>query len=239
MIVDVPTDPPCPVHLGPKLLEGARAVVDGLDDVDRVAVVADGRVLVSGGLAGFGAVPALQLFASDGAMIWDTALDTFDDANGNGFIELGEFFSIGSWTHLPVVVETDTGTFAYAGTQPTSGGFFGPNTDLHLIDLDLAPSTPGFVIESFSGAGSTPALTGGVLATIGASGVHTFGAFAGFEPTDVNRDGSTNTEDLFAWEHGAGALDVDGDGAVTTQDQSTLRAVLREREITDLTGGTR
>ena len=198
-------------------------------------VLDDGRVLLSSGLAGFGSLPSLQLFAPDGTRLWDTALATSDDANGNGVIEIGEFFAVGGWTHVPLVVRAAGGAFAYAGTPPLTGGFFGPNTDAHLVDLDLPPDDPGFVIESFDGAGSTPALADGVLYTIGAGGLHAFGDFDGFAPADVNTDCLINAEDLYAWESGRGARDVTGDGVVDNADREALIQAIRANEIDDVT----
>lgn len=199
-------------------------------------VLPDGRVLLSTGLAGFGSLPSLQLFATDGTRLWDTALATSDDADNDGAIEIGEFFAVGGWTHLPAVVDNKSGVFAYAGTPPLTGGFFGANTDLHRIDLDLPPTDPGFVVESFDGAGSTPALAGGTLYTIGAGGLHAFGDFEGFDPSDVNTDCAVNIEDLYAWEAGSGRRDVDGNGTIDSADRALLRSTLRANETNDVTG---
>ncbi len=200
-------------------------------------ILDDGRVLLSTGLAGFGSLPALQLFSADGTRLWDSALSTFEDLDGDMLIEPGEFLAVGGWTHVPLVVTNEAGTFAYVGTPPLAGGFFGPNTDVHLIDLDLLPSDTGFVIETFAGAGSTPALADGVLYTIGAAGLHAFGVFPGFAPEDINRDCNVDIEDLYAWESGIGARDVTGNGTVDQSDRDALRAVLRAGELVDIVGG--
>ncbi|MEQ9617473.1 MAG: PQQ-binding-like beta-propeller repeat protein [Phycisphaerales bacterium] len=191
-------------------------------------VLSDGRVLLSAGLEGFGSLPSLQLFAPDGTRLWDTALATLDG---------GMFFNIGGWTHVPVVVETGIGSFAYAGAPPLSGGFFGPNTELHLVDLGRAPNEPGFVLESYDSAGSTPAVADGVLYTIGATGLHAFGDFPGYAPEDVDRNCRVDIDDLHAWEAGTGVLDVNRDDVIDAQDRAALRAALRESEVSDITGG--
>jgi len=202
-------------------------------------VLSDGRVLISTGLTGFGSLPSLQLFASDGTLIWDSAIETFEDSDGDDIIEIGEFFAIGGWTHIPVVIESEAGAFAYAGTPPLAGGFFGPHTDLHLIDLDRAPNDAAFVIESFNGAGSTPAVADSVLYTIGATGLHAFGAFAGHAPGDVNRDCRVDTEDLYSWEAGEGERDVTRDGTIDANDRAALIAALRAHETGDLRSASR
>ena len=199
-------------------------------------VLPDARVLLSTGLAGFGSLPSLQLFAPDGTRLWDTALATADDANSNGAIEIGEFFAIGGWTHMPAVIETDTQQIAYAGAPPLTGGFFGANTELHRVDLSRHPTDPGFVVQTFVGAGSTPAIANGTLYTIGASGLHAFGAFEGFAPEDINTDCAMNSEDLYAWEAGHGRRDVDGNGSVDEADRTALREALRANETDDVTG---
>lgn len=46
MIVDIPTEPICPVHIGPALLEGVRDFLDETcGTIDRLLIIADGRLL--------------------------------------------------------------------------------------------------------------------------------------------------------------------------------------------------
>ena len=46
MIVEVPTDPVCPVHIGPSLLTGLRSRVEAIaSDLDRILILADQRVI--------------------------------------------------------------------------------------------------------------------------------------------------------------------------------------------------
>ncbi len=145
-------------------------------------VLADGRVLVSAGVqtgafSFFGSIPTINLLASDGTLLWDSALATLDDTNNNDQYDPGEtFLSIGGWTHQPIVVQRDNQAHLYVGTlaNPDLSGFFAPSTDLRIIDLNLNPTDPGFIVDHFIGAGSTPAIADGILYTIGVDGLHSF-----------------------------------------------------------------
>jgi hypothetical protein len=166
-------------HLNSHLIEldamtGAEQWRAASNRTDATPIPLDGgRVVLSGGLSGFGSQPSLQLFRETpgGAeLVWDTALDTWEDLNGNQRLDPGEFLPAGGWTHQPIV----TGDMILCGAIPVSGSSFGPCTDLYMLDLSLAPSDPGFVGDRFEGAGATPALTDAGLITIGASGLHIF-----------------------------------------------------------------
>ncbi len=145
-------------------------------------ITSDDRVILSSGtqagaLTFFGSIPSIQLFAPDGTMLWDSAYETLDDINTNGTYDHGEsYLSVGGWTHQPILVEHDNATLLYAGTlaDPDLVGFFVPCTDLRVIDLDLLPNDPGFIIDQFAGAGSTPAISNGILYTVGENGLHAF-----------------------------------------------------------------
>lgn len=132
-----------------------------------------GHVLVSTGLLGFGAVPSLQLLRDDGssaARLWDTAVDSWIDANTNGIMDPGEYLAVGGWTTLPLAFPAQAAPGAsgpawraIVGSPPASGA--GPNDTLLELDLSLHPADPAFVRRAIPGAGATPALaigTGGV-----------------------------------------------------------------------------
>lgn len=200
-------------------------------------VLADGRIIVSGGIAGFGASPSIQLFEDHGAsatMLWDSALGTWSDANGNGVRDTGEYLSIGGWTHQPAAFVHATGPRLIVGTLPSGSGTSAPCTHLRVIDLSVAPASPSFVLGTFAGAGSTPAVVGASVYTIGASGLHAFGP-----RFDVNGDGASDIEDLHVWESPAAPVawrDVDGDGDVDQTDRSVLIEELRRDEQRDMQG---
>jgi len=145
-------------------------------------VLDDGRVLVSagpptGGFTFFGSRPSLALYTNAGDLQWDTAIETHSDSNSNGTWEPGEpYLSVGGWTHLPVLIEHNNQHLLYAGTlaDPDSNGFYAPCADLRLLNIDLLPTDPSFIVDHFQGAGSTPAIANGRLFTTGTSGIHAF-----------------------------------------------------------------
>jgi outer membrane protein assembly factor BamB len=144
----------------------------------------DGRIVLCGGVIGFGSAPSIQLLHDDGAsatMLWDTALDTWQDLNHNALMDPGEYLLVGGWTHLPLFAAGRL----YAGAIDAGTTTFGPCTDLYALDLSRTPSQPGFIAEHVAGLGSTPAVAGGSLYTVGAAGLY---ALAGCY---ANCDGST------------------------------------------------
>ncbi|MCH7791355.1 MAG: PQQ-like beta-propeller repeat protein [Planctomycetes bacterium] len=137
--------------------------------------LADGRIVLAGGIMGFGSAPSVELFedlGSSARRVWNTALDTWVDTNGNGVMEPGEFLLVGGWTTQPIV--TSAGVLL-VGAVPATGSSFGACTDLYAIDLSRRPMESGFVLGSFAGAGSSPAAVAGALYTVGREGVHAFG----------------------------------------------------------------
>lgn len=203
----------------------------------------DGRILLSAGLGGFGSSPSVQLFIDNGTsatLLWDSALATWIDHNANGIREPGEYLSIGGWTHQPAVAHTDTSTTLIVGTLPSGTSTAPANTHLRLINLNLAPTAPGFINGTFNGAGSTPALVGSTIYTIGASGLHAFGP-----DCDVNADGLIDIEDLYALElsigsggsgGSGGGHDVDRNGIMNAADRDALIRELRRDERRDMEG---
>lgn len=145
-------------------------------------VLHDGRVLVSAGpptgsFTFFGSRPSLALYNVLGELIWDSAIETHEDTNSNGTWESGEpYLSVGGWTHLPIVIEHDNQHLVYTGTlaDPDTHGFYAPCAELRILNLDLHPSDPGFIIEQFQGAGTTAAFANGRLFTAGQDGIHAF-----------------------------------------------------------------
>jgi outer membrane protein assembly factor BamB len=152
--------------------------------------LASGSILLSTGVRGYGSAPSLELFADQGSgasLLWDSALDTWTDANGNGVIDPGESLAVGSWTFQPVVSQSGPTTRALAGTPPTASGSFATNTDLYLLDLTKFPHEPGFIIDHAAGAGGTPAAAFGSVYSVGTSGLTAFGSI----PCYANCDQST------------------------------------------------
>ncbi|QYK47209.1 MAG: PQQ-binding-like beta-propeller repeat protein [Phycisphaeraceae bacterium] len=205
---------------------------------DAIPIILDnGRIILSGGIAGFGASPSIQLFqdnGSDATQLWDSAIATWIDANSNGLRDTGEYLSVGGWTHQPVAITTTTSAHLLVGTLPTGTGTAAPCTNLRLIDLSVAPSSPSFIVQTFIGAGSTPALVGASVYTIGAGGLHAFGP-----DLDVNRDGWIDAEDLHAWEASGpvpGTRDIDRNGITNDADRRLLIEEIRRDEHRDMAG---
>ncbi len=157
----------------------------------------DGRVLLSGGIDGFGSVPSVQLVFDTGSAvvpIWDTALDTWDDLDGDGAIDADEYLRIGGWNNQPFCVRSSaSGDSVYVGVLAEGGDPDSAYT--HLLELSLAayPDGPTFVTQMYEGAGSSPVVAGRTLYSIGPTGLHAFRTSC---PVDVNGDGALNTGDL-------------------------------------------
>jgi outer membrane protein assembly factor BamB len=132
----------------------------------------DGRILLSAGLQGFGTVPSVQLFRDNGAsahLLWDSALWTWQDLNGNGWLDPGEFTPMGGWTHQPAAAKAGPRQVAVFGTIADGG--FGPYGRLRVVDLKHPPGHPSFILGEAPAGGSTPALDDGDVYSIGAEGV--------------------------------------------------------------------
>ena len=151
-------------------------------------VLPNGDVIISSGIATgafdflpfYGSLPSIQYISDEGntaSTLWDSALSTHDDTNSNGFWEFGEpFLSIGGWTHQPIALSINSIPMLLVGTlaQTTPGTQFDHNTDLRLIDLTKLPTDPGFIVDQFNGAGSTPAIAGDWIYSAGQTGIHAF-----------------------------------------------------------------
>jgi outer membrane protein assembly factor BamB len=181
-----------------------------------------GFVALSGGLEGFGSRPSVQLFrdlGSAAALEWDTALDTWEDVNLNGSMDAGEFLLVGGWTHQPAAAEGD-GLVLYAGAVPPGEGG-APCTDVFALDLSFAPGEAGFIAAHRAGAGSTPALSGGWVYTVGAAGL------AAFAPpllciADCDGSGILDIDDFICFQTlfalGDAAADCDASGGLDIDD---------------------
>jgi len=200
-----------------------------------------GRVVLSTGLISppgfpdYGSRPAVQVFRDHGSwgeLEWDSTIETWMDADNDGEIDAGEFESLGGWTHQPVLIDEPGCARLIVGTMPDEGPLFAPYAQLSVVDLDLGPSDPNFVAERFLGAGSSPAVAGDAVYTIGPAGLFAFDSPPpGY---DVNGDGAITVEDLYAWYAGQGDPDVDHDGQVTPDDRVELEGRLRKHERLDM-----
>ncbi len=141
------------------------------------------RIYLSAGLDGFGSTPKVQAFDDLGAsasLAWDTAVDS------------GFALSVGGWTHQPVL----SGDYLYVGTIPDGFPFFGAYTNLSILNVTLLPSDAGFVVDSASGFGSSPAVCDGRLYSIGASGMFEISVPGDFCGAGAGPDGQLDLLDV-------------------------------------------
>lgn len=179
----------------------------------------DGRILLSAGLQGFGTVPSLQLFRDNGAtgqLLWDSALETWHDANGNKVIDPGEFTPMGGWTHQPAAAEAGLRQVAVVGTIGSSG--FGPYESLRVVDLQYTPSSPNFILGEAPAGGSTPAVAGGNVYSIGAEGLVAYTASPPPCYADCDGSGALDFLDILCFQSlfvaGDPEADCDGSGSL-------------------------
>jgi outer membrane protein assembly factor BamB len=206
-------------------------------------LVGDGRIVLAGGIQGFGSVPMVQMFQDNGASatpLWNTATATWNDANSNGILDLGEFFLVGGWTTHPVLTRAGTPGATprlLVGAIPTGSDFYGPYTNLYELDLSKSPAEPGFIVQQTAGAGSTPALLGAGTYSVGTAGLSAFGPPP--PRPDVDGNGRIDIDDLYAWEQGQGFRDIDRSGVIDAADRDLLLFELRRNESRDMAAGRR
>ena len=198
------------------------------------AVSADGRVVVSGGIRGFGTVPSIELFEDLGSSVqrlWHSALDTWTDLDNDSELDLGEFLAVGGWIAQPLVTLHAGQHEALVSVPSPTGSFFAPPEQLVRLDLNAHPSATEFILESAPGAGGSASVSGGLAFSIGVAGLTCFGTPA--YRADVDTDGFVTIDDLRAWERGDGRRDVDRSGVVNASDKAALVGVLRQAERAD------
>ena len=206
-------------------------------------VLEDGRIVLSSGLSGFGTVPMVQMFRDHGGwaeQLWNTAQGTWQDANQNGRLDSGEYLAVGGWTTQPLLARGRTPGSTdrlIVGAIPAGSGVTTAYTTLYELDLSKSPAQPGFVARQTPHAGSTAALLGAGVYSVGVGGL----AAMGPPPPglDVNADGVIDTDDLASWEQGQGSRDVDRNGIVTEADREMLLFELRRNETRELSEGGR
>lgn len=200
-------------------------------------VLGDGRIVVSGGVWGYGTVPSVEIFVDEGASVsraWHSVLDTWAD-DGDEWIEEGEFLALGGWSHLPVVA--GGGRWLLAGAIAPSASIGSAYAELFRIDLDLLPplGTPSgpadrsFIVAQAGLIGSSPAVADGNVYSIGSGGLRAFGVRT--PAADVSGDGVVDIEDLYWWTQGRGARDVDGSGVIDEADRAALEQRVRRGEL--------
>jgi hypothetical protein len=100
---------------------------------------------------------------------------------------------------------------------------------LSALDISVLPGGGPFLVGAFDGAGSTPAIAGRNLYTIGIAGLYAFGP-APYQ-YDVTGDGGVDIEDLYAWEQSRGRRDVNLNGVVDETDRQLLIDMIRQPEL--------
>lgn len=201
-------------------------------------VLDDGRIAVSAGLLGFGSLPSIQLFSDLGTsavLNWDSAIDSWVDTNTNGQFDPGEFISTGGWTTQAILFNAPTANVLMVGGSENPGLFGAPET-LFVLDLDAPPSSPGFILETYTGAGSSPAYDTGNLFTIGQNGLVCFGPVTPPPLSDMDRDLLTTPEDLYLWGEGVGPRDVNQNQMIDNGDFFTIESDSRASEVADTAG---
>jgi hypothetical protein len=124
-------------------------------------VVGDGRIVLAGGIAGFGSSVKVQSFLDQGSFAtlqWDTYADS------------GGSLTLGGWTTQPAYAAG----LLYVGRPAPSGTGFPPYQELFILDVSRSPGSPQFVVDQQSGAGGTPALAGPCVYSIGQAGLMAF-----------------------------------------------------------------
>ncbi|QOI99877.1 MAG: PQQ-binding-like beta-propeller repeat protein [Phycisphaeraceae bacterium] len=193
------------------------------------------RVVVSGGLNGFGTRPTVQVFddlGSSASVVWQSPTGLWWDLNGDGVMDASENLSVGGWSTQPLVsregVAGEGRRVVLVGTMASTPGGESPDVALTAIDLDSLGLGPPKIIGRYAGAGSSPGVAGGCVYTIGAGGLVALGPAP--MAYDVNLDEVIDLEDVYAWEQGRGRRDVDRDGVITAADRKALIRRVRRDE---------
>ncbi len=212
-------------------VNGSLAWSTPCNRTDSIPVVLDDcRIALSSGIVGFGSVPMVELFEDRGGSaekLWDTAHGTWNDLNQNGLLDLGEFLVVGGWTTQPVVLGSGAQTRLLVGAIPTGQNHFGAYTTLFELDLSKQPSSPGFVVRSSAAAGSSAALLGQGVYSIGPGGLASLGRAPPRPDTDQN--GVVDIDDLHHWYQSPS--DVDRDGQINWADRDTIEHEIRRNEL--------
>ncbi len=111
---------------------------------------------------------------------------------------------------------------------PTAGEYLAPYAELFALDLGRWPGDPGFVSARHAMGGSSPAMLGRGVYSVGTGGLAAFGPPP--PRADLTLDERVDLEDLYAWEQSRGDRDVDRSGAGDAADRSFLLAELRRAE---------
>lgn len=130
---------------------GALLWTAASERTDSIPIVVDGKVVLSGGVYGFGSKRKLECFdEATGAMLWS-------------------YTGAGGWCHQPCYADG----LLYAGLIVSEGYFFGPAVNLQVLDVSKAPGEPGFMLDEYGACGSSPAVANANVYSIGLLGDET------------------------------------------------------------------
>jgi outer membrane protein assembly factor BamB len=174
-------------------------------------VVVGDTIYLSAGITGFNANsrPKLQAFQDNGdsaTMLWQTP----------------PTMTFGGWTLQPVYANGKI----YIGTMGPDE--VSPCSDLYIIDANLTPTDPDFIIDHFPDAGSPAAVTPDSIYTIGYDGLFKF--YQPAIPADITKNKTVDNLDLTEiandWLYdgpiGIKRADLDLDGIINLRDIAIL-----------------
>lgn len=199
-------------------------------------VLESGRIAVSAGVQGYGTLPTVALFLDrmDHAIeLWNSARDSWIDADADDLIDVGECAWVGLWSYQPIA-SSDLKLLC-VGSAPQSGLVSAFGSAITTIDLSLVPRDRAFC-GSTSGVSGSPTAGRGWWYAIGANGLAAYRAAR----VDVNQDGRTTADDLATLERGTAPLDqrdVNADAACDDEDRTALLRALRVHESARMTTG--
>lgn len=182
-------------------LRAVDGVIQWVASSDRTASIpvplSDGRVLVSSGIDGFGSAPSVGVYEDLGASaVLSGDFEAFNPGAG-----------VGGWSNQPVVIEGR----GVALVGSLAGGLFAGYDRLNLVDLSVPLGGSGSVVETYDGAGSSPAVAGFNAYSIGSAGVHAFGLY---DAGDVDLNEAADVFDLIAFERLRDAGDPEADATL-------------------------
>jgi len=139
-----------------------------------IPIVTGDTLVLAGGLHGYGSRQKLECFdASSGALLWS-------------------YTGAGGWLEQPC---TAAGLL-YVGLIADEGYFFEPALNLQILDVSKQPGNPGFCLDTYGPAGSSPSVANGNVYSIGmlddATALYAFGPCLDVL-TDVHWDQATTS----------------------------------------------
>lgn len=199
-----------------------------------IPLILNDRIVLSTGIQGFGSLPLVQMFEDHGSsasQLWNSALGTWNDLNSNAVIDAGEYLRLGGWNTQPILANPRSFGATprlLVGAIATSPDPMAAYTDLYELDLARFPGDPAFVAQHTTAAGSSPALLGSALYSVGPLGLAAFGPPP--PRADLTADTRITIDDLYAWELNTAPRDIDRSGAADAADRAFLLSELRRNE---------